>query len=68
MTTSTPSTPHALARAVNFTEWSVSFDPVPAMTGMVTADATARHRSHFSSSERTELSPVDPLSTRPSLP
>ena len=50
------------------TEWSVSFEPVPATTGMVTASATARHSSTFSSSVSTELSPVEPLSTRPSLP
>ena len=49
-------------------ECSVSFDPVPAITGTVTASATARQRSHFSSSVSTELSPVEPLSTSPSLP
>ncbi len=30
--------------------WAVSLEPVPAMTGIVTASATARHRSSFSSS------------------
>ncbi len=50
------------------TEWAVSLDPLPASTGIVTASATARHSDTFSSSVSTELSPVDPLSTRPSLP
>ena len=49
-------------------EWAVSLEPVPAMTGIVTASATARQSATFSSSVRTELSPVEPLSTSPSLP
>src|ERR1700727_264727 len=50
------------------TECAVSLEPVPAMTGIVTASATARQSSTFSSSVNTELSPVEPLSTSPSLP
>ena len=38
------------------------------MTGTVTASATARQRSTFSSSERTGPSPVVPATTSPSLP
>jgi hypothetical protein len=49
-------------------ECSVSLDPEPAITGMVTDSATARQRSTFSSSVRTEPSPVEPLRTSPSLP
>ena len=49
-------------------ECAVSLEPVPAMTGIVTASATARHSATFSSSVSTELSPVEPLSTSPSLP
>src|SRR5215472_7070926 len=50
------------------TECAVSFEPVPAITGIVTASATARHSATFSSSVSTELSPVEPVSTSPSLP
>ena len=50
------------------TECAVSLEPVPATTGIVTASATARHSATFSSSVSTELSPVEPLSTSPSLP
>ena len=49
-----------MARCVMAMECAVSLDPVPATTGTVTASATARQRSTFSSSVRTEPSPVDP--------
>src|SRR6516164_2604322 len=60
--------PVSVARRVISMECAVSLEPVPAITGMVTAPATARHSPTFSSSVRTELSPVEPLRTRPSLP
>jgi hypothetical protein len=46
----------------------VSLLPVPATTGTVTASATARNSSSFSSSVSTGPSPVVPATTRPSLP
>ena len=47
---------------------AVSLVPAPAMTGTVTASATARHRSSCSSSVSIGASPVVPATTRPSLP
>ena len=46
----------------------MSLVPVPAITGTVTASATARHSSSRSSSVSTGPSPVVPASTSPSLP
>ena len=40
----------------------------PAMTGIVTASATASHRVSFSASVSVGDSPVVPATTRPSLP
>ena len=68
MTTSAPATPVSFAWRVRCTESAVSLVPLPVMTGMVTAAATARQRSSFSASLNTGPSPVVPTTTRPSLP
>src|SRR6516162_9992542 len=49
-------------------ECGVSFEPVPTITGTATWSATACHSANFSSSVSTALSPVEPVSTSPSLP
>src|SRR5579862_6113290 len=63
-----PATPASVACLVSSTEWAVSLLVEPATTGTVTASRTARHSSRFSSSVRTGLSPVVPVTTRPSTP
>src|ERR1039458_7061775 len=60
--------PVAAAALVNSIECAVSLVPAPAITGTVTASATARQSDSFSSSVRTETSPVDPATTSPSEP
>jgi hypothetical protein len=46
----------------------VSFEPVPAITGIVTASTVARYSDSFSSSVSVDDSPVVPDTTSPSLP
>ncbi len=61
--------PRLLSRpAVSSTECAVSFVPEPAITGTVTAPATAAQSSARSESVSVGPSPVVPVTTSPSLP
>ena len=64
----TPATPVFATRLVSATELAVLEDVEPASTGTVTLWATQANSPSFSSSESEVPSPVEPATTRPSLP